>query len=88
VQELALYARPWDFTLEDISTPVHLWHGRDDTNVPVAIAQYVSSAIPRSHLTIIDGDHLAPIEQLGDTMNTIRLTTATARDPRVDEEPD
>ena len=39
VEELALYSRPWGFSLEDIDLDVHLWHGEDDHNVPAALAR-------------------------------------------------
>jgi pimeloyl-ACP methyl ester carboxylesterase len=75
VDELALYARPWGFALEDITIDVHLWHGTRDTNVPLALAQHVADAIPRSTLTLIDGDHLAPIDHIDEAINMIRVAT-------------
>ncbi|MFC1963495.1 alpha/beta fold hydrolase [Chloroflexota bacterium] len=44
--EAALYARPWMFRLQDISTEVHLWHGEMDINVLVSVGRYVADAIP------------------------------------------
>ena len=44
--EGALYARPWGFRLEDISSEVHLWHGDLDANVPPSVGRYVAEAIP------------------------------------------
>jgi hypothetical protein len=32
--EMGVYARPWGFRLEDIRTPMHLWHGEEDANAP------------------------------------------------------
>jgi hypothetical protein len=32
VEELALYARPWAFPLEQITATVHLWHGDRDVS--------------------------------------------------------
>jgi len=40
VQELSVLAQPWGFGLEQIQLPVHLWHGIDDTIVPLALAQH------------------------------------------------
>jgi pimeloyl-ACP methyl ester carboxylesterase len=72
VQELALYATPWDFALEDIVVDVAMWHGTRDVNVPSALASYVADAIPHGQLRLIDGDHLAPIEQIDQAMSMIR----------------
>jgi pimeloyl-ACP methyl ester carboxylesterase len=38
----------WGLRLEDIQTPVLLWHGEVDQNVPVAMARYMAKAIPHS----------------------------------------
>ncbi len=42
-----LYARPWGFPLEAITTDVKLWHGELDVNVPVAMGRAVARRIPR-----------------------------------------
>jgi pimeloyl-ACP methyl ester carboxylesterase len=72
VQELALYARPWNFALEDIVVDIALWHGTRDANVPTALARHVADAIPHGQLHLIDGDHLTPIVHIDHAMNTIR----------------
>ena len=51
-----LYARPWDFRLEDIRFPVRLLHGEADHNVPVAVAREVAAAIPGCHATFYPGE--------------------------------
>ena len=50
-QESALYTRPWGFQLQDIDTPVYLWHGGNDNNVSVSVGQYVADAIPNCQAT-------------------------------------
>jgi pimeloyl-ACP methyl ester carboxylesterase len=77
VQELALYAQPWGFALEDIAITVHLWHGTTDVNAPAALIKYMARGIPQSQLHLMPGDHLTPIEQISEPMNLIRLTTET-----------
>ncbi|HSL29517.1 MAG TPA: alpha/beta hydrolase [Anaerolineales bacterium] len=37
----------WGFRLEDIQTPVLLWHGEMDQNVPVGMARYMTGVIPK-----------------------------------------
>lgn len=51
-----LYARPWDFRLEEIRFPVRLLHGEADLNVPVAVARKVAAAIPGCQATYYPGE--------------------------------
>jgi pimeloyl-ACP methyl ester carboxylesterase len=51
--ELLLYARRWDFRLEDIAAEVHLWHGHEDKTVPVSMGRYQAKAIPNCRATFI-----------------------------------
>jgi pimeloyl-ACP methyl ester carboxylesterase len=44
--DAALYTRAWGFRLEDIAAGVHLWHGGQDANVPLAVGQFVAAALP------------------------------------------
>jgi pimeloyl-ACP methyl ester carboxylesterase len=47
--DATVVARPWDFRLEEISMPVHLWHGEADRNAPVAMGRFVAQSIPDCH---------------------------------------
>ena len=44
----ALMTLPWGFALQEIPMEVHVFHGGQDLNVPLPIAQYMSTLIPRS----------------------------------------
>ena len=44
MQELALSKAPWSFSLSEVKTPVHLWHGARDTNAPIAMARELPDA--------------------------------------------
>jgi pimeloyl-ACP methyl ester carboxylesterase len=44
--DLRLYTRPWGFTQEEISMPVHFWHGERDTIVPPALARAQIRSLP------------------------------------------
>jgi pimeloyl-ACP methyl ester carboxylesterase len=41
-----LFSRPWDFQLQDIRVPVHLWHGEQDIIVPPTMGAYLAKTIP------------------------------------------
>lgn len=63
--EMGLYARLWGFRLEDIRTPVHLWHGEQDANAPVAMGRYLASVIPECQATFYPGEgHLHFLDRL------------------------
>jgi pimeloyl-ACP methyl ester carboxylesterase len=52
VQEIRLCFGPWDFDIAQIKVPVHVWHGEDDTYVPVAMARRIAEQIPGAALTV------------------------------------
>jgi pimeloyl-ACP methyl ester carboxylesterase len=54
VQELALIKRPWPFPLNEVGTPVHLWHGALDRNAPIAYAHHLARELPDATLHISD----------------------------------
>ena len=67
-QELALFGRPWGFRPADVQTPVELWHGEADHQVPVALARRLARQIPhcRAHFVPTAGhfwlfDHSAEV---------------------------
>jgi len=63
--ELGLYARPWGFRLEDIEVPVHVWHGEQDANAPVAMGRYLARAIPDCRATFYPAEgHLHFVDRL------------------------
>jgi pimeloyl-ACP methyl ester carboxylesterase len=45
--ESLLAVTDYGFRLQEIQTPIHLWHGEADQNVPVAMARFVESAVPK-----------------------------------------
>jgi pimeloyl-ACP methyl ester carboxylesterase len=41
-----IYARPWQFGLEQIKVAVNLWHGESDVVVPPSMGRFLASRIP------------------------------------------
>jgi len=60
VHDIVLLARPWGFTPRDIHMPVQLWHGEQDTTVPIRIARSLAASIPdcRPHFLDQAGHYL------------------------------
>jgi len=54
--EARLIISPWGFAPEEIHAPVHVWHGTDDVDTPVAMGKAVAARIPNSKLTIFRGE--------------------------------
>jgi pimeloyl-ACP methyl ester carboxylesterase len=54
-----LFTRPWDVDFADMRTPIHIWHGTEDRNVPVAHAYVLAARCPTARLHIVDaGGHI------------------------------
>jgi pimeloyl-ACP methyl ester carboxylesterase len=51
-----VYGEPWPFTLADIRTPVSIWHGTYDTQVPVSIGRHYAKFIRNARATFPEGD--------------------------------
>jgi pimeloyl-ACP methyl ester carboxylesterase len=45
VYDGCLYAQPWGFELEEIVSPVQLWHGELDVNVPSSMGRAIASRL-------------------------------------------
>lgn len=54
--DLHLVSREWDFSLGDIHMPVHLWHGEDDSVVPVAMGRYIADQLLRCRTFFLEGE--------------------------------
>lgn len=73
-QDLALFARQWDFTPADVgATPVRLFHGDADKVVPVGIGRYFAREIPGCRATFVPGGgHLMFIDLAGEIMEAVK----------------
>jgi pimeloyl-ACP methyl ester carboxylesterase len=55
VEEMRLFAKPWNIPFEAIQAPVLLWQGAADNNVPVAASLRLAEIIPGCELFRIEG---------------------------------
>ncbi len=74
--ELTLLARPWDFSLQEVSMPVRIWQGLADNIVPPAIARQLAAALPHSESRDLpDEGHLSLIvRHLGTVLAELRAS--------------
>ncbi len=52
---LAMTSKDWGFNLREISVPVFLWHGAEDTLVTIHMAKYLEHEIPDCTARIVPG---------------------------------
>lgn len=56
VRDIKAYVQPWKDALSGIGGPTHIWHGAEDNWSPVAMAEYLQTAIPgRTSVEIFNG---------------------------------
>ena len=64
VTEFRNTAAGWNIDYREIDAEVRLWHGTDDTNVPIAGVQRLKQRIPDADLlSMDDADHLQTLLQ-------------------------
>jgi pimeloyl-ACP methyl ester carboxylesterase len=72
VEDYGLCARPWGFAVQDIRTPVQLWHGAQDPLVPVDQAAALAAALPLVDVTFDpDAGHFFYRRRLGDILGAL-----------------
>jgi len=60
--DMRLYVREFGFRAEDVRMPLTLYHGRQDVNVPFALAQRVASELPNARLISYEDEaHLSTL---------------------------
>jgi pimeloyl-ACP methyl ester carboxylesterase len=69
VEDIRALARPWGFALEDIRVSVQLWHGDEDTVIPIHHGRYLASVIPGATLRICPGEaHMLMWNHIGEIL--------------------
>jgi pimeloyl-ACP methyl ester carboxylesterase len=58
--DIRLYVRTFDFSLSSIRIPIHLFHGAEDRNVPIALVRSTIPSLPTATLSEFPDDaHLS-----------------------------
>jgi pimeloyl-ACP methyl ester carboxylesterase len=71
--DLTLLAQPWETALESIRVPFHLWHGEQDTTVPVEMGRWLARSVPGCQATYFpeDGHFSLPVNRIGAILRTL-----------------
>jgi pimeloyl-ACP methyl ester carboxylesterase len=77
--DLALYAGPWGFPLEDIKIPVELWQGTADRIVPSFHARVLANALARPTLKLVPGagHYSLPLGHADEILASLALRSVT-----------
>ncbi len=61
-----IFATSWGFSLEDISVPVHLWHGKKDRTFSFHLAEQIAARLRHGQLHLVeDAGHFSlPIRHM------------------------
>ena len=78
-----IYLPPWGFNPENITSPVHLWHGRDDRNFRWQLAESLAARIPGARLSIIEneGHYSLPFRQARRILGEFRASSPVESSP-------
>jgi len=55
VSDMKILSEPWGFSLDEITIPVHIWHGTADTIVPISLARFMAESLHQVETHFIDG---------------------------------
>lgn len=71
--ESLLTITDYGFPLEDIPTPILLWHGEEDQNIPMEMVRHMAEAIPKCEAKYYPGEgHLSLFKKhAGDILRTL-----------------
>jgi len=71
--DITLYAQPWETRLEALRVPFHVWHGEQDTTVPVAMGRHLAAAIPGCRATFFpdEGHFSLPLNRMEEILRAL-----------------
>lgn len=69
-----IYARPWGFPLEEVRTPVRLWHGKTDRSFSYHLAEHVAQRLPNCRARFVEaaGHYSLPIRHMHEILADLK----------------
>ncbi|HEX5177602.1 MAG TPA: alpha/beta hydrolase [Chthoniobacteraceae bacterium] len=69
-----IYAQPWGFPLEEIKTPVRLWHGKKDRSFHWQLARSLGQRLPQGVEFLVEGEghYSLPIRHMSEILADLR----------------
>lgn len=72
IADAVLFARYWGFRLDEITVPVHWWHGDADHIVPYSHGEHAVALLPDAQLYTLPGEsHLAGLGRAEEILRTL-----------------
>ena len=73
IADAQIYAEPWGFSIEDVSIPVRLWHGKQDRAFSVHLAEELAKRLPDCNARFIDdaGHYSLPIRHMREILEDL-----------------
>ncbi|MDV7999937.1 alpha/beta hydrolase [Rhodococcus sp. IEGM 1408] len=66
------FVGPWDFRVEDVRAPVHLWYGDRDEIAPPVNGRWLAGHLREAHLTVYAGEgHLLPLAHWAEMLRVL-----------------
>jgi pimeloyl-ACP methyl ester carboxylesterase len=74
LDDVLAFSKPWGIRLDDIESPVLLWHGEHDVVIPVSHSRWLAAALPRSTPVFEPGSgHFGALVVLPSVLRWLRL---------------
>jgi len=73
VADYVALAQPWGVAVEGIQVATKVFHGDDDSMVPLRHSQELTARVPNAQLTVWPGEgHLATVAHVGEILDAVR----------------
>jgi len=71
--DLTLLAQPWETAPESIRAPCHVWHGEQDTTVPVEMGRWLARSVPGCRASFFpeDGHFSLPVNRIDEILRAL-----------------
>jgi pimeloyl-ACP methyl ester carboxylesterase len=71
--DMTLYVQRWETRVESIRVPCHIWHGEQDTTVPVAMGRRLAAAVPGCRATFLpdEGHFSLPVRRMDEILSVL-----------------
>jgi pimeloyl-ACP methyl ester carboxylesterase len=80
LDDLAIFARPWNVDYTAITAPTLLWQGLADRIVPPAATRYLAAQIPHARLqTIADAGHFWVLDHVDEVLAALAAAITRSR---------
>jgi pimeloyl-ACP methyl ester carboxylesterase len=75
VEDMRVLRAPWGFGVQDISAPVHLWHGEEDDATPRQMGGWLAAMIPGAEARFLPGEgHTSTVLHFADEAVEVLLS--------------